>query len=92
MVGKTFKGMTDELLAWQTEELQRRQVRATKHVVYVRPELSSSWSPSTGSDLARYPAGWRSGSPASADTAPTRTHEADTIDTVRAMAGLPPRQ
>src|SRR5690606_12635642 len=33
MVGKTFKGRTGELLAWQTEEPPRRQVRATKAVV-----------------------------------------------------------
>jgi DNA ligase-1 len=43
MVGKTFKGMTDELLAWQTEELQKRKVDEEQtreaHVVHVRPEL-----------------------------------------------------
>jgi hypothetical protein len=39
MVGKTFKGMTDELLAWQTKELQARQVRSDGHTVHVRPEL-----------------------------------------------------
>jgi len=39
MVGKTFKGMTDELLAWQTEEFQRIETRRTASTVYVRPEL-----------------------------------------------------
>jgi DNA ligase-1 len=39
MVGKTFKGMTDELLAWQTRELQEIQLRKDNWVVYVRPEL-----------------------------------------------------
>lgn len=91
MVGKTFKGMTDELLAWQTEELQRRQVRATKHVVYVRPELVVEVALDGVQISPRYPGGvalrfarirgYRS------DKDPA---EADTIDTVRAMAGLPP--
>jgi DNA ligase-1 len=39
MVGKTFKGMTDELLAWQTEALQQRSIAAGSGVVHVRPEL-----------------------------------------------------
>ncbi|MEX0835269.1 MAG: hypothetical protein WD010_04215, partial [Nitriliruptor sp.] len=47
MLGKTFKGMTDELLAWQTEQLLAREVRREGHVasgsgsdhdVHVRPE------------------------------------------------------
>jgi DNA ligase-1 len=39
MVGKTFKGMTDALLAWQTERLLALCESAGKHVVRVRPEL-----------------------------------------------------
>ena len=39
MLGKTFKGMTDELLAWQTERLLELEVSRDGHVVYVRPEL-----------------------------------------------------
>ena len=40
MVGKTFKGMTDELLRWQTEQLHAGARSATEgHVVHVRPEL-----------------------------------------------------
>ena len=39
MLGKTFKGLTDELLAWQTTELLAREVRREGHVVFVRPEL-----------------------------------------------------
>jgi len=42
MVGKTFKGMTDELLSWQTDELQRIAIATgneeSRHVVHVRPE------------------------------------------------------
>src|SRR2546423_12397659 len=39
MVGKTFKGLTDELLAWQTARLQQLAVRQEGHIVFVRPEL-----------------------------------------------------
>jgi DNA ligase-1 len=39
MVGKTFKGMTDALLEWQTEELLARETSRDGHVVHVRPEL-----------------------------------------------------
>ena len=40
MVGKTFKGMTDELLRWQTDELQARAHRRPEGItVHVRPEL-----------------------------------------------------
>jgi DNA ligase-1 len=39
MLGKTFKGMTDAMLEWQTKELLAREVRRDGHVVFVRPEL-----------------------------------------------------
>ena len=39
MLGKTFKGMTDALLAWQTQALLQREVSRDEWTVYVRPEL-----------------------------------------------------
>jgi DNA ligase-1 len=39
MLGKTFKGMTDEMLRWQTERLLALEVAREGHVVHVRPEL-----------------------------------------------------
>ena len=39
MLGKTFKGMTDEILAWQTQALLARETARDAHVVHVRPEL-----------------------------------------------------
>jgi DNA ligase 1 len=39
MLGKTFKGMTDEMLAWQTREFQRLAVGEEGRVVHLRPEL-----------------------------------------------------
>ena len=39
MLGKTFKGMTDEMLAWQTTRLLELEQSRDGHVVWVRPEL-----------------------------------------------------
>jgi len=39
MVGKCFKGLTDELLGWQTQALLERETERTGHAVLVRPEL-----------------------------------------------------
>jgi len=39
MLGKTFKGMTDQVLAWQTEALLARELGSEGVVVHVRPEL-----------------------------------------------------
>jgi DNA ligase-1 len=39
MIGKTFKGLTDEMLRWQTARLQELATRQVDHVVHVRAEL-----------------------------------------------------
>ena len=39
MLGKTFKGLTDEVLAWQTEQFLVREIGRDAYTVYVRPEL-----------------------------------------------------
>jgi DNA ligase-1 len=39
MLGKTFKGMTDDMLRWQTEHLLALEIGREDHVVHVRPEL-----------------------------------------------------
>jgi DNA ligase-1 len=39
MLGKTFKGLTDQTLEWQTRELLARELRRDEWTVYVRPEL-----------------------------------------------------
>jgi DNA ligase-1 len=39
MLGKTFKGLTDELLGWQTQEFLAREIGRDEYTVYVRPEL-----------------------------------------------------
>jgi len=39
MLGKTFKGMTDAMLEWQTGRLQELEIARDAYTVYVRPEL-----------------------------------------------------
>ena len=39
MLGKTFKGLTDEMLEWQTRELLEREIARDAWTVYVKPEL-----------------------------------------------------
>jgi len=39
MLGKTFKGMTDTMLAWQTERFLAMEIGRDAHTVHVRPEL-----------------------------------------------------
>jgi DNA ligase-1 len=39
MLGKTFKGLTDEMLEWQTKRLQELEIARDSWTVYVRPEL-----------------------------------------------------
>lgn len=57
MVGKTFKGLTDQLLTWQTEALLARQVSDDGHVVVVRPELVVEIAIDGVQRSTRYPGG-----------------------------------
>jgi DNA ligase-1 len=86
MVGKTFKGLTDALLTWQTEQLLAREVERTRGTVWVRPELVVEIALDGVQRSTRYPGGvalrfarvrgYRD------DKSPA---DADTIDTVRAL-------
>jgi DNA ligase 1 len=90
MLGKTFKGMTDELLRWQTEQLLAREVSRNDWQVFVRPELVVEIAFDGVQRSSRYPGGvalrfarllrYRD------DKSPA---EADTIDTVRAFLVTP---
>lgn len=57
MLGKTFKGMTDALLTWQTERLQELAVDSSGFVVTVRPELVVEIAYDGLQRSTRYPAG-----------------------------------
>jgi DNA ligase 1 len=84
MLGKTFKGLTDAVLEWQTRELLKRETRRDAGTVYVRPELVVEIAFSDLQSSPRYPGGlalrlarvkrYRSDK---------RIEEADTMDSVR---------
>jgi DNA ligase-1 len=57
MLGKTFKGLTDAMLAWQTEALLALEVRRTRQTVYVRPELVVEVAFDGVQSSPRYPGG-----------------------------------
>ena len=57
MLGKTFKGLTDTLLEWQTREFLAREVRRDQWTVYVRPELVVEIAFSDLQASTRYPGG-----------------------------------
>ncbi|MEV7990877.1 ATP-dependent DNA ligase [Streptomyces sp. NPDC086077] len=57
MLGKTFKGMTDAMLAWQTERLQELAVASEGSLVTVRPELVVEIAYDGLQRSTRYPAG-----------------------------------
>jgi DNA ligase-1 len=86
MLGKTFKGMTDEMLAWQTKKLLELEVARDAYTVFVRPELVVETAFNDVQESPQYPGGvalrfarvkrYRTDKPAS---------EADTLATVRAM-------
>ena len=57
MVGKTFKGLTDALLTWQTEALLEREVSREGIVVHVRPELVVEIALDGVQTSTRYPGG-----------------------------------
>ncbi|MFY0406778.1 ATP-dependent DNA ligase [Solicola sp. PLA-1-18] len=57
MLGKTFKGLTDTVLAWQTEQLLAREVRRTAGTVHVDPPLVVEIAIDGLQDSTRYPGG-----------------------------------
>jgi DNA ligase-1 len=85
-VGKTFKGLTDALLTWQTEQLLARAVGDDGHIVVVRPELVVEVALDGVQRSPRYPGGVALRFARVRRYRPDRsTGDADTIDAVRAM-------
>ena len=93
MLGKTFKGLTDKLLTWQTERLLELAVTpADGYVVGVRPDLVVEVAFDGVQASPRYPGGVALRFARVLRYRPDkRPQEADTIATVRAIhAGAPP--
>jgi len=57
MLGKTFKGLTDEMLDWQTQQFLARETGRDHGTVYVRPELVVEVAFSDLQSSSRYPGG-----------------------------------
>ncbi len=57
MLGKTFKGLTDELLRWQTERFQELEARRDGYAVYLRPQVVVEIAFDGVQTSPRYPAG-----------------------------------
>ena len=57
MLGKTFKGMTDQMLAWQTEKLLQLETARDEYTVYVRPELVAEIAFNDVQESPHYPGG-----------------------------------
>jgi DNA ligase-1 len=86
MLGKTFKGMTDELLKWQTTELLARETSRDGHIVYVRPELVVEIAFNEVQRSTQYPGGVALRFARVKGYRPDKNAaEADTIDAVRAF-------
>ena len=90
MVGKTFKGMTDELLRWQTGTLLERETTRRGIAVMVRPELVVEIALDGVQTSTRYPGGIALRFARVKRYRPDKeAREADTIDDLRAL--LPAR-
>ena len=92
MLGKTFKGMTDEMLRWQTERLKALAVEESDWVVKVRPELVVEIAFDGVQTSPRYPGGMALRFARVKRHRPDkRAAEADTVETVRAIHAPDPR-
>jgi DNA ligase-1 len=84
MLGKTFKGMTDQMLAWQTEKLLQLEIARDDSTVYVRPELVAEIAFNDVQGSPHYPGGLALRfARVKSYRADKAAADADTIDTVR---------
>ncbi|MFC4375915.1 ATP-dependent DNA ligase [Nocardia halotolerans] len=90
MVGKTFKGLTDELLRWQTAEFPRHETHRDEQTVYLRPELVVEIALDGVQTSTRYPGGVALRFARVLRYRPDKEPaQADTIDAVRALGVRP---
>ena len=87
MLGKTFKGLTDAMLEWQTREFLARETHRDAYTVYVRPELVVEIAFSDLQASSRYPGGLALRLARVKRYRPDkRVEEADTMESVRKLA------
>jgi DNA ligase-1 len=88
MLGKTFKGLTDEMLAWQTEQFLKLEIGRDSYTVYVEPKIVAEIAFSDIQVSTRYPSGMALRFARVKRYRPDKTAaEADTVETVRKLAG-----
>ena len=86
MLGKTFKGLTDAMLTWQTERLLELESHRDEHVVYARPGLLVEIAFDGVQTSPRYPAGMALRFARVLRHRTDKTaEEADTVQTLRAI-------
>jgi DNA ligase-1 len=86
MLGKTFKGMTDEMLAWQTARFRELAIASDGWTVHLRPELVVEVAFGDVQESPQYPAGMALRfARVKRYRADKTAAEADTVDTVRAL-------
>jgi DNA ligase-1 len=89
MLGKTFKGLTDEMLTWQTQKFLELEVARDKYTVYVRPELVAEIAFNEIQVSPRYPSGLALRFARVKRYRPDkRAEDADTFEAVQRMAGI----
>jgi DNA ligase-1 len=87
MLGKTFKGLTDEMLEWQTAELLKSEIARDSYTVFVEPKLVVEIAFSDIQISPRYPQGLALRFARVKRYRPDKTAaEADTLQTVRQFA------
>jgi DNA ligase 1 len=87
MLGKTFKGMTDVMLEWQTAQFLAREIDREGHIVHVRPEIVAEVAFNDVQRSSQYPGGLALRHARVVRYRDDKTAaEADTIDAVRAIA------
>ncbi|KSZ59751.1 DNA ligase [Rhodococcus pyridinivorans KG-16] len=91
MVGKTFKGLTDALLQWQTEEFPRHETHRDEHTVHLRPAIVVEIELDGVQTSSRYPGGVALRFARVLRYRPDKSAaDADTIDAVRALLPAAP--
>jgi len=91
MLGKTFKGLTDEMLAWQTRELLALQIARDEYTVYVQPKLVAEIAFNEVQASPSYPGGMALRFARVKRYRPDKSpSEADTVETVRRFLPHPP--
>jgi DNA ligase-1 len=89
MLGKTFKGLTDDMLAWQTEQFLKAEIARDSFTVYVEPKFVAEIAFSDVQISHRYPSGLALRFARVKRYRPDKSAaDADTFETVQKLAGL----